>query len=131
MNKNNWSRNYTTPSYGTDFTKGGVTIANSSRAYPSDAIQAVELEVRVQGNFDRAFKAFRSLVQKERILSLYKEKQSFEKPSDKKRRKRSENSRKLYEVKMRQERIANGETPRASKSDRYDRRSDEVSDTEY
>ncbi len=44
--------------------------------------------------------AFRTLVQKERILSLYKEKQSYEKPSDKKRRKRNEMKRKIMELEM-------------------------------
>jgi len=56
------------------------------------------IEVKVYGNFDRAFKNFRMLVQSEKILSLYKEKQSYEKPSDKRRRKRNESIRKLFEV---------------------------------
>lgn len=57
------------------------------------------LEVKVyDGNFDRALKAFRSLVQKERILSIYKERQSYEKPSDKKRRKKNEAKRKMMEL---------------------------------
>ncbi len=56
------------------------------------------LEVRVySGNFERAFKAFRAIVQKDRILSLFKEKQSFEKPSVRKRRKRNESIRKAKE----------------------------------
>lgn len=66
-----------------------------------DHIQAIEakpLEVKVyNNNFDRALKAFRALVQKERILSNYKEKQRYEKPSEKKRRKRNESSRKRQE----------------------------------
>lgn len=53
-------------------------------------------------NFDRAIKAFRAVFQKERILSLYKEKSRFEKPSDKKRRKRNESKRKIYETKMKE-----------------------------
>ena len=77
--------------------KGGDTDSrNSSIHYHSDSIQAIPLEVKVYGNnFERALKAFRSLVQKERILSSYKEKQTYEKPSDKKRRKRNEVKRKL------------------------------------
>lgn len=67
-----------------------------------DHIQSVEgkpLEVKVyNNNFDRAFKAFRTLVQKEKILSLYKEKQRYEKPSDKKRRKQNESIRKNMET---------------------------------
>ena len=76
--------------------KGGDTNSrDSSTHYPSDAVQATPLEVKVYGNnFERALKAFRALVQKERILSLYKEKQTYEKASDKKRRKRGEAQRK-------------------------------------
>lgn len=62
-------------------------------------IQATPLEVKVyHGNFDKALRAFRALVQKERILSTYKEKQSYEKPSDKRRRKRNEMRRKRLEL---------------------------------
>jgi small subunit ribosomal protein S21 len=65
--------------------------------YPSDAVQAAPLEVKVYGNnFDRALKAFRAQVQKERVLSYYKEAQTYEKPSDKKRRKRNEAKRKDF-----------------------------------
>lgn len=76
--------------------KGGDTESrDSSTHYPSDAVQATPLEVKVYGNsFERALKAFRALVQKERILSAYKERQTYEKPSDKKRRKRNEAKRK-------------------------------------
>ena len=68
-----------------------------------EAIQAKPIEVVVFNNFDKAFKAFRSLVQKEKILSLFKEKQTYEKPSDKKRRKRNERKRKLYELENKEE----------------------------
>lgn len=62
-------------------------------------VQAQPLEVKVyHGNFDKALRAFRALVQKERILSTYKEKQSYEKPSDKRRRKRNEMKRKRLEI---------------------------------
>lgn len=83
-------------------TKGGETqpvAVNDKHAGPGEAIQAQPLEVKVYGNnFDKALRAFRALVQKERILSSYKEKQSYEKPSDKRRRKRNESKRKLLEV---------------------------------
>jgi ribosomal protein S21 len=62
-------------------------------------VQAQPLEVKVyNNNFDKALRAFRALVQKERILSTYKEKQSYEKPSDKHRRKRNEMKRKQQEI---------------------------------
>lgn len=64
-----------------------------------EAVQARPLEVKVYGNnFDKALRAFRALVQKERILSTYKEKQSYEKPSDRRRRKVNESKRKQMEV---------------------------------
>jgi small subunit ribosomal protein S21 len=82
--------------------KGGETqpvVVNDNHVGPGEAIQAQPLEVKVFGNnFDKALRAFRALVQKERILSSYKEKQSYEKPSDKRRRKRNESKRKLLEV---------------------------------
>ncbi len=63
------------------------------------AAHAQPLEVKVYGNnFDKALRAFRALVQKERVLSSYKEKQSYEKPSDKRRRKRNESARKQLEL---------------------------------
>jgi ribosomal protein S21 len=61
-------------------------------------VLAHNLEVKVYNNFDKAIKAFRALVQKERILSIYKEKQSYEKPSVKRRRKRNEMKRKIMEL---------------------------------
>lgn len=79
--------------------KGGEETEPSSKFAHIEAVQAQPLEVKVfNNNFDKALRAFRALVQKERILSLYKEKQSYEKPSDKKRRKRNEMRRKLLEL---------------------------------
>jgi small subunit ribosomal protein S21 len=63
-----------------------------------EPVQAQPLQVEVRGNFDRALRAFRNLVQKERILSTYKEKQSYEKPSVKRRRKQNESKRKRQEL---------------------------------
>ena len=64
-----------------------------------ETVQAQPLEVKVYGNnFDKALRAFRAFVQKERILSLYKEKQYYEKPSDRRRRKRNEMKRKRLEL---------------------------------
>lgn len=71
-----------------------------------EPVQANPLEVKVYGNeFDKAMKAFRALVQKERTLSNYKEKQSYEKPSDKKRRKKNEMKRKLLELNTKEEKF--------------------------
>jgi small subunit ribosomal protein S21 len=75
-----------------------VVVSNDKYAH-IEAVQAQPLEVKVyNNNFDKALRAFRALVQKERILSTYKEKQSYEKPSDKRRRKRNEMKRKRQEL---------------------------------
>jgi len=83
--------------------KGGESFKPDAGNTPSEfahiePVQAKPLEVVVyNNNFDKALRAFRALVQKERILSTYKENQSYEKPSDKKRRKRNEAKRKSLE----------------------------------
>jgi small subunit ribosomal protein S21 len=81
-------------------TRGGENqpATVNSKKQEHEPIQAQPLEVKViGGNFDRAFRAFRALVQKERILSIYKEKQGYEKPSVKRRRKINESKRKQLE----------------------------------
>lgn len=85
--------------------KGGDSIDQGKFAH-IQAVQSKPLEVKVyNNNFDRALKAFRALVQKERILSIYKDKQTYEKPSDKKRRKRSESIRKNRELEFKEKRF--------------------------
>ena len=64
---------------------------------PHTPVQAQFLQVEVFGSFDRAMRSFKNLVQKEGILSEFKERQSFEKPSDKKRRKKNEAIRNKFE----------------------------------
>jgi len=71
-------------------------------------LKPLEVEV-INDNFDRAFKAFKMLVQKERILSIYKEKQRYEKPSDKRRRKAAEARQRSFELEMKQKKILSGE----------------------
>lgn len=81
--------------------KGGETqpVDVNDKFAHIQPVQALPLEVKVyHNNFDKALRAFRALVQKERILSAYKEKQSYEKPSDKNRRKRNEMKRKRLEL---------------------------------
>lgn len=68
------------------------------------------LQVQVFGNgFDRAMKTFRSIVQAEKVLSNYKEKSRYEKPSDKKRRKKAEAIQRVYEEEMKMKKILSGE----------------------
>lgn len=79
--------------------KGGDLVNISNSMSVTAEIELHPLEVKVyNNNFDKALKAFRALVQKERILSIYKEKQSYEKPSQKRRRKRNESKRKILEA---------------------------------
>lgn len=79
--------------------KGGESVSQDSKYAHIEPVQAQPLEVKVyNNNFDKALRAFRALVQKERILSVYKDKQSYEKPSQKRRRKRNEMKRKLLEL---------------------------------
>jgi len=99
MKENNYKKTRKNSSKKT--VKGGESsqvVVNDQFAH-IEAVQALPLEVKVyNNNFDKALKAFRALVQKERILSAYKEKQTYEKPSDKRRRKRNEMKRKRFET---------------------------------
>jgi small subunit ribosomal protein S21 len=98
--------------------KGGdITAVVPDKFAKHEPVQAQPLEVKVYGNnFDKALRAFRALVQKERILSVYKEKQSYEKPSDKRRRKRNESKRKSMEM------CSKGECIHAEHKDRQSQR---------
>ncbi len=102
-------------------TRGGESDSvevTEKTSYPSEAIQAKHLEVKVYGNnFDKALRAFRAVVQKERILSSYKEKQAYEKPSDRKRRKRNEMKRKLMELDPTRSDLRK---PKIKKSEKYE-----------
>ena len=117
---NSSSKNYSKRNHFTAATKGGDITGNSSKFDHIEPVQALPLEVTVYNNFDKAMKAFRSMVQKERILSTYKEKQSFEKPSDKKRRKRGEMQRKRFELESKNEREAAG----TAKISKYEKNSE-------
>lgn len=75
------------------------------------------LEVRIEdGRFEDAVKRWKSMVQKSQILSVYKEKQSYEKPSDKKRRKRRETAERLRVAKIKEQQMANGEWEKKQKA---------------
>lgn len=94
------------------FLKGGDSNIETKTNYLDDSYlkDFLPLEVKVYGhNFDKAFKAFRAIVQKERILSLYKQKQSFEKPSVKLRRKRNEMKQKRLELEAKKAKMLSGE----------------------
>lgn len=58
----------------------------------------IEVKIYKEKDFDRALRAFRAMVQKEKVLSLYKEKQAHETKSQKKRRKLAESKQKQLEL---------------------------------
>ncbi|KKN67646.1 hypothetical protein LCGC14_0459050 [marine sediment metagenome] len=90
----------------------------------------VPLQVEVGSNFEDALRRFKSLVQKSKILSLYKEKQHYEKPSEKKRRKRREAKERRRLTLLRERQMANGEWDRKQKN-REDKRRDRYDEEEY
>ena len=67
------------------------------------------LQVEVNSSFDEALKRFKVLVQKEKVISLYKEKQSYEKPSERKRRKRREAQERKRLLDLRESMMISGE----------------------
>jgi ribosomal protein S21 len=83
---------------------------NSPREMDFDYFSPIQVKVR--NNFDKAIKIFRTLVQAEQVISLHKENQSYEKPSDKKRRKQNENIRRCLEEEIKQKKILSGEYER-------------------
>ena len=76
----------------------------------NEHLNITPLEVKVENdNFEDACRKFKSLFQKERIIGRLKEKQFYEKPSDRKRRKRREAKERKLMLEMRERMIQNGE----------------------
>jgi small subunit ribosomal protein S21 len=70
------------------------SVRNFNKEVPLKDFQP--LEVRVHNNdVEKAIKILKKKMQKDGIFRKIKEKRSYEKPSDKKRRKRRENARKF------------------------------------
>lgn len=93
------------------FLKGGEKVEETKKYLSDDYLNDFSpLEIKVHGNnFERAFRNFRFLVQKERIIADFKQKQSYEKPSVKRRRKQNEMRQKRLEMEARQAKIDSGE----------------------
>lgn len=72
------------------------------------------LEVQVH-NFEEAFKRFKSLVQREKVVSDFKEKQSYEKPSERKRRKSREALERKLLTESREQLMLSGEWDKRQK----------------
>lgn len=65
---------------------------------PGELLDLKPLEVDCKTMpFDVAFRRFKTMVQKEKVLSTYKQRSAYEKPSEKRRRKRQEMMSKLFE----------------------------------
>lgn len=68
------------------------------------------LEVTVRGdNLEDAVRRFRTLVQSDGLLLRLKERERYEKPSDKKRRKSREAQRRAHQLEMMEKMIISGE----------------------
>jgi len=74
-----------------------------------DNITCRPLQIIVNHSFEDAVRKFKSLFQKEKIANRVKEKQAFEKPSDKKRRKQRESEERRVVMEQREELIRSGE----------------------
>lgn len=70
------------------------------------------LQVEVGSNFEDAVRRFKSLVQKSKVLSRYKERQQYEKPSEKKRRRKREAKERNRITLLREQQLASGEFER-------------------
>ncbi len=77
--------------------------------HPKDGIQCEPLQVIVTASFEDAMRRFKSLFQKEKIVAQLKEKQAYEKPSVKKRRKQREAQERNMLLEQRDEMIRSGE----------------------
>lgn len=80
------------PKKGGDYTAFEL-VFDKSDCLMHEPIQCKPLEIEVTTNFEDAFRKFRALVQREKVISKVKEKRAYEKPSDRRRRKNSEYSR--------------------------------------
>ena len=71
--------------------------------------------VVINGNFEDAFRRFKTTVQNDGILALYKSRQSYEKPSERKRRKRREAEERRLLMAAREAQMISGEWEKRQK----------------
>lgn len=82
---------------------------------PQEEVVVETIEVKVYGDFENAYRKFKSLVQKEKIIAAYKQRQSYEKPSAKKKRKSREAHQRLLMADAREKLIISGEWEKRQK----------------
>jgi len=98
----------------------------------TEDLQFSPLEVKIshddQGRdrFEMHIKRFRAKVTKDRIMSDWKEHQSYEKPSEKKRRKRRESVQRKRKMEMMSQREQFGDKDDKKKNDKRKRTSSRV-----
>jgi ribosomal protein S21 len=84
-----------------------------------DPSRVTGIEVKVEGSgredFEHAFRKFKALAQKERIVGEYKEHMAYEKPSEKKRRKSRESIERNRLNALREKMILSGEWDKRQK----------------
>lgn len=86
------------------------------RTESRDEVFAKPLQVEVvNGNFEDAFRRFKTAVQAEGIVATYKAKQAYEKPSVKRRRKRREAAERRFLAATREAQMISGEWDRRMK----------------
>lgn len=89
---------------------------NNSKKIGWDAPKLEPIQVVVENNnFEDAFKRFKALAQKERIVGQLKEREAYEKPSEKKRRKRREAKERRLMLEARERMIRTGEWDKIQK----------------
>lgn len=86
------------------------------RSFGLEQAELQPLQVVVEnGNFENAYRLFKSLTQKERIVGDFKTKQFYEKPSEKKKRKTREAKERKMMLEVRERMILSGEWDKLQK----------------
>ena len=88
------------------------------------------LQVEVGESFEEGLRRFKSLIQRSKILTLYKESQSYEKPSEKRRRKKREIKERMRLATIREKQIASGEWDKKQKRKEMKRKRRQTEDYE-
>lgn len=86
------------------------------KGFPGKPVEVTPLQVKVQhGNFEDAFRRFKLEFQREKVVTVLKERSSYEKPSDKKRRKKRESVQRRLMVEARERMMKSGEWEKRQK----------------
>lgn len=89
---------------------------NKNLSYEPEELIFRPLEVEVKdGGFEDASRRFKTLVQKDGILNDFRQRQEFEKPSEKRRRKEREAAERNFIERRREEQMLSGEWDKIQK----------------